>query len=98
MTDSQVLSIPAGGHDPICVLLENEDVDGSDGRTGIHPVGDFFFQKGRVLQVLGAVDLGVHFPGYIDGPLPPKLPLGMFAQPEFQVREKDQDDDHHNGK
>jgi hypothetical protein len=98
VADSQVFSIPAGGHHLIGVLVENEDVDGSDGRTGIHPVGDFFFQKGGIFQVLGAVDLGVHLPGYIDGPLPPELPLGMLAQPKFQVGEKDKDDEHHNGK
>jgi hypothetical protein len=98
VADSQVFSIPAGGHYLIGVLVKNEDVDGSNGRTGIHPVGYFFFQKGRIFQVLGAVDFGVHFPGYVDGPLPPKLPLGVFAQTEFQVREKDKDDDHDNGK
>jgi hypothetical protein len=62
VADSQVFSIPAGGHYIICVLMKNEDVDGSNGRSGIHPVGDFFFQKGHIFQVLGAVDLGVHFP------------------------------------
>jgi hypothetical protein len=50
--------------------MENEDINGLNGRAGIHPTGNFFLQKRQVLEFLHAVYFGVDFPDDVNRPLP----------------------------